>query len=378
MRHSLKRLLTYTAPAVALLGGIYLLANVLERPFIGAAPSAAPSTLPANQGRDPASYGHPDRQSLCDNIYEAVCKLRGVTRDPTGSVRSDVEGELEVLRTYEEIVRSHPDWDSDQVDEELVQQVYTPKRLKRVESAYEWVQASIRKLIHSQPESVFTRKERQLLIQKLNHIRLELPPPAKIYGDEPELYTKNDVYYERLQSGVTRLRIGGAYLLTARSWFNLVFTLAHELAHAIDPCEIRSGGEQLPAYDRVKSCFLREGLIAARTTRMECGRHDQLSETFADWIASQVAADALAHWATEFHGPQLLGAIANSVRDLCEQDDDPNEPDHELHPPARLRIDRIFGQNPRIQALLGCTAPANTRVPAIAPGPYCEFGSPNP
>ena len=37
-----------------------------------------------------------------------------------------------------------------------------------------------------------------------------------------------------------------------------------------------------------------EGLVARRESRTECGQRDQLSETFADWIAVQVTAEALA------------------------------------------------------------------------------------
>jgi hypothetical protein len=101
------------------------------------------------------------------------------------------------------------------------------------------------------------------------------------------------VYYERFADGRMRLRVGGAYLLSAKSWFNLVFTLAHELGHAIDPCELRVARLPLPAYDRLGACLLADGLVASRETRAECGQDDQLSEAFSDWLAVQVTADVL-------------------------------------------------------------------------------------
>ena len=150
-----------------------------------------------------------------------------------------------------------------------------------------------------------------------------------------------------------RLRVGGAYIFIAKSWFNLVFTLAHELAHSIDPCEMRSIRLSFPAYDRLTACFLQNGMIKTFKIRKECGQNDQLAETFADWIAVEVTAEALATFSTEFRGPQVINAARNSVRDLCDQDDD-DELDMFLHPSPRIRIEKIFGSNSKIRNLLGC------------------------
>jgi len=156
-----------------------------------------------------------------------------VTRDPTGTVKPDLEGELEVLRIYQGIIREHPNWSSQEVDEALVRAVYTPKRLRRVQAVFNWVQQALVKLI--QRESAFASANKKLLIQNLKQVRLELPPPAKVYEDEPDLFTKNDVYYERLSSGGVRLRVGGAFLFTSKSWFNLVFTVAMNSAMRLIP-----------------------------------------------------------------------------------------------------------------------------------------------
>jgi hypothetical protein len=282
-------------------------------------------------------------------------------------VHPDADGELQALRTYEEIIHDHPALTSEQVDEELVKTIYTAKRMARIESAYRWVRHALENFVEKQPESVFNRAEKRLLKRRLRDTVLQLPLPAKNYADEPDLFTKNDVYYERMHDGTTRMRVGGAYVLSAKSWFNILFTFAHEFGHAIDPCELRAIRTSIPAYDRLGACMLHHGIIAARKTRSECGENDQLSEAFADWLAVQVTADALGTFATEFRGQQLLNAATNAVRDLCEQDEtDLNEMDVEHHPPPQVRIERIFGRNPAIRTVLGCG-------PAPNPIEYCSF-----
>lgn len=317
---------------------------------------------PAHQVRAPE---FPPR---CAKLYSAVCHGKNEIKDPTGFVRRDVDGELEALRIYEEIIRDHPDWNSNQVDDELARRVYTPKKRRRLIGAYRWVEREMIRFIDRQNETVFSKKEKAQLKKHIRKLKLQLPPPASIYSDQPDLLTKNDVYYERLPDGATRLRIGGAYLFTVKSWFNIVFTLAHEMAHAIDPCEIRLNRLSFPAYDRVSACFMEQGWIAARKTRSECGENDQLSETFADWLAVHIVGEALRKYGTEFDRAQMILAAANSVRDLCDQEEAHQEPDLMYHPAPRTRIERIFGGNPVIQKVLGCEA-----AQAGESASYCGF-----
>ena len=321
-----------------------------------------------------AAEPHAIEPLVCKDFYKQVCQLKnglqGDGRDPTGLVHSDVEGERTAENFLKDIIEKHPDWNSDQVDDELVKVIYTPERRARIEAAYHWVEYRIERFIDSQPERVFTLREKKEIKSRLRRTELQLPTMASVYSDEPDLFTKNDVYYERTPEGVMRMRVGGAYLFTAKSWFNIVFTLGHELGHSIDPCEIRQARLSYPAYDRLTACFLRTGLVKTTKLRTECAENDQLSETFADWIAAKVSAEALKNFSNEFHGPQLVNAAENSVRDLCEQDDpsDPTDLDEDNHPSPRVRIERIYGANPEIRNLLGCEK--------ISPSTdYCGFES---
>jgi len=356
--------------SLALVLILVVLAGYLTPHFFRRHSDMAATLSPSASRRDLAKAPLAASQSTgdpCVNLYRIVCSQTGDTRDPTGVVHPDLLGEKQALQIVEDLIDKNPDWSSEKLDEALVKEIYTPKRRGRVIHAYRWVLHALESLIDRQPESVFTNREKKQLKTRLRQTELELPPPAKIYADEPDLFTKNEVYYERMTDGRTRMRVGGAYLLTAKSWFNIVFSIAHEFAHAIDPCEVRAARLAFPAYDRLTACFMANGLVAARTTRSECGADDELSETFADWLAVYVSAQALRTFATEFPQSQIVAAATNSVRDLCEQDGDAGVGTDEFHPAPQIRIDRIFGRNPEIRQVLGCPL-TNNPVPQ-----HCTF-----
>jgi hypothetical protein len=366
----LRRFLLALALVLGIVALMYLRPE--QHPSVATQTESDPQRSPAGKGTstDPLAT-HDPMHDACTNLYQVVCRNKGTTRDPTGYVRPDVEGELITLRQYEEIIHDHPDWSSEQVDEALAEQIYTPKNRNRIESAFRWVKHATEKYIDEQPDSVFNAHEKKLLKSRIRHVVLELPPPVTLYADEPDLMTKNDVFYERTADGHIRMRVGGAYFVTSRSWFNMIFTVAHELGHSIDPCEIRSQRWSFPAYDRLTACFLKTKLVAVPKNRYECGPNDQLSEAFADWLGAQITAEALKSFATEFHGPPLLSAVTNSVRDLCEEEG-VDDLDEEFHPTPEVRIAKIFGHNPVLREVLGCTNDSNNGAPVEED---CRFDS---
>ena len=310
---------------------------------------------------------NPAQVDWCENIYKLICQKKGVKSDPTGTVLPDIQGEQEARKIYKQIIRSHPHWTADEVFDEVSQKIFTPERKKRLVKAFNWTQKRLLTFIDNQPPEVFSIQEKALLRIRISKTILEIPPPSGLYSDETDLPLKNEVFYERILGGQMRLRVGGAYLLFSTSIFNFIFTLAHELAHAIDPCELRSTQQSLPAYDRLRACFLNNNLVKMSKFRSECGQNDQMSETFADWVAVQMIVEALKEFAKEFTPMDIMRAARNSVRDLCEQEGEGL--DKELYPTPKTRIDSIFGWNPEIRALLGC--------PLIPPSLiYCSFNVP--
>jgi hypothetical protein len=297
------------------------------------------------------------RPGGCERVHEFLCGGESdLSPGSSPRVLSDLEAEKQVQALQADLREKSPGASPKLLETQLVSAIYTPARRGRVLAAFHRVKKSISEYIASQPLSVFSKREKQHLLRAIDRVSLELPPPANLYADEPGLFARSEVFYERGPGNRVKLRIGGAFLLAVESRFNLIFTLAHELAHAIDPCEIRSAKLSIPAYDRLAACFMRKGLVDMRPTRRECGRNDQLSETFADWLASQITAEALAeHAISKGPGEEPLNiAIIDSVRDLCEDPEADAVPDTEHHPPPKVRIERIFGEHPTIQSLLGC------------------------
>jgi hypothetical protein len=84
-------------------------------------------------------------------------------------------------------------------------------------------------------------------------------------------------------------------------------------------------------------------------------------------VAVHVTAQTLRNYSTEFQANALMNSVVNSVRDLCETPESAQDlvqdPDG-YHPPAAVRIDKIFGRNPEIREILGCEP--NTMT-------YCSF-----
>ncbi|MBY0471316.1 hypothetical protein K2X30_09125 [bacterium] len=327
------------------------------------------SATTAVKKEEPASHAVINSGSVCKNFYNAICRRNGPVHDPSGNVKRDAEGELQALRIYEDILRRNPEWDSSRIDNELVNQIYTPVRRKRIEGVFQHVAQAMERFIEEQPATVFNRREKKLLKKRIRKIKLEIPPPASLYEDEPNLFTKNDVFYERFKDGKMRLRVGGAYLITSKSWFNMVFTMAHEFAHSIDPCEVRTIHLAFPAYDRLTACFMHQHLIRVQRIRQECGENDQLSETFADWVAVNIMGRTLQRYAREFDPQQTVSSALNSVIDLCEQDESLFAVDDSVHPSPQVRIEKIFGQSPLIREVLGCPAEYSSQLGFE----YCSF-----
>ncbi len=293
-------------------------------------------------------------ESLCTHFYQTVCLSNEVVSDPTGSVQPDIKGEVEALRLYEMILHQHPNWSNEQIDEELVSRIYTPRRKKMLLEIYDWIQKQMIKLIEKQPEQIIPKASKNELTRRLKHIVLEIPPPTSLYANEPDLFTKNDVYYESFPGEKRVIRVGGAYLLSAKSWFNRVFTIAHEISHAIDPCELEMSQIKIEGYRQLLQCFQNEKVVGPNRVENGCSKNNYLGELFADWLATQITVQALETYSSKFkNNEELSYSVVNSVKDLCNQESwlDQNS---ESHPESKVRIEKVFGRSPQLRALLGC------------------------
>jgi hypothetical protein len=356
----------------AVLGGMLVL--VLEWTVFRPRRVPLPVVISSSPAHAPVSALAPHelenriRVSPCVDLHSYVCTLVRA-EDPTGDVRRDSEGEVEVLRIYENIIRSHRRLTPEKIDQILVKKVYTPERTRRIRELFARAKENLIKFIDSQPFRALNELDKDMLRKRIERVKLELPPPANVYADEPDLFTRNDVYYERTSEGIMRIRMGGALLFTVRSKFNLAFTLTHELAHSIDPCELRSDKIDILSYRGLAECFG----SPMDTLATECSPRGKLSEVFADWVATHVVAEMLAEEAPKYTPSQIRSAVYNSVRDLCREDDDDGIDASaglaSSHPNVAFRVNGIFAQHPRIRKFLGCKDVSGPSLPGVPA--YC-------
>lgn len=333
--------------------------------------SREPSSPEAEQGNfgqrtsTPAAKPQPSLKSkYCRNPYATTCAVPWPSQDPTGKVQSDVTAEVLALRHLRDLIRRNPSWTSSEIEEELVLKLYTPKRRAYIEDAFNWVTKNMMVYIEQSSDETFSPDEKESLIRRISEIQLEIPPPAQVYSDAPELLTKNTIYYERTSDGRLRLRLGGAYLLNSTSWYNLIFTFAHEVAHAIDPCEAKHARITPKIYDGLVSCFVSVGWVAP--DRAHCGPGEQVSEVFADWLAAEIGARAIDARGSQYTETEKVKAAINLSRDLCEQNSSPDSLSMFSHQHPKTRIGSILGQNPSLRKGLGCENETRKRYCQIA------------
>jgi hypothetical protein len=126
------------------------------------------------------------------------------------------------------------------------------------------------------------------------------------------------------------------------------------MSHAIDPCELEASNIKVPGYEKLLSCFQEQSPVSHEQLKKGCNKSNFIGEMFSDWIATHIAVQAVELYTSKFKNQEeLVNSIINSVKDLCSQESW-IETRSESHPDAKVRIENIFGTNPRIQELLSC------------------------
>lgn len=316
-------------------------------------PASVTQEISVEQSTPPSPPSPPPApKRSCQESYEFICKGDLPKSDPTGQVGLGFHGEIRALRTLRNIVRAHPDWTSEKIEEELVGEIYTQERRAKTVEVFTLVRTTLHAFLESLPSHVLSDDDKLKLRSRVDQVELQLPPPASMYADAADLFTKNEVYYQRTGEGEIRLRVGGAYLLNASSLYNAAFTFAHELAHAIDPCELEIANLKPQIYQPLVQCFVQSGWVDAE--RSVCGPKEQVSEAFSDWIATQIVADILKKRSSGYSKKQKQISAVNAVRDLCEQSSGIDRLVLSHHQSPEVRINAIFSTQPQVAQLLDC------------------------
>ncbi|WP_413582007.1 hypothetical protein [Bdellovibrio sp. HCB288] len=302
---------------------------------------------------------------FCSSSYEAICK-ESAHADPTGETSLDYRGEIRALRVLRKIVRTNPGWTTDQVEDELVKRIYTPERKAKLQRIFEYVRGQMTSYLEGQNSNVLRDADKAFLIDRIRRVQLELPVDRTTYADVTDLYTKSEIYYERSSSGDEhRVRVGGAYVLNTSSEYSIIFTMAHELAHAIDPCGIPRNSVNHAVYDELVQCFVDSHWISK--DEAQCGNKDKSSEVFADWLGTEILARAIRQQ-TSYSLQDKTRAAINAVRDLCDDSSGFEKVNLEYYPTDVVRVGGIFANNALLRKELQCSASSKAK-------PYCRFDS---
>jgi|GEM_PF-6468501 len=156
------------------------------------------------------------------------------------------------------------------------------------------------------------------LILKINSVQLEAPVSESTLATDPGLAARDDISYVRLVSGELKIRVGGGYVRHGGSLDAHRFALAHELAHAIDPCDL--------AWKGFAACW--KGVTGGR-----CESDGPPNERFADWLAARILARRLAR------NPQTAPVgLKEALAPVCRVE--PTAPPS-THPPLVERLQAI-------------------------------------
>ncbi len=356
--------------------------------------NSASSSMKTASSTDDIPLQLPIPQDRCEQLMTFICQGRPRTRYKSGEpiAQTEVESELEVLREYESLVRANPEWTHEELDEALAKSVYTPERVQELTRAFDYSKAQIISFLSKQERQFLSFKAKTELTKIIKSVILDLPPPAIKYQQEPQLLTKSDVYFEKIteKKNITRrVRIGGAYAALKKNWPNLVFTMTHELAHSIDPCELKNQilrSSEWLGYQNLQECFSARKILfkpkVAQGTHPFCAGQDHLAEMFADWVAIEVLSHALRDSIKEFLIDPGLSAqearkqrldrafqvTIGAVHDLCDPDEMDDELDLSQHPSAQTRMTEILGKHPVIRSILGCKSDLHHAT-------YCSFST---
>lgn len=202
------------------------------------------------------------------------------------------------------------------------------------------------------------------------------------------------------------------YLLESKNELSLVWLLAHELSHSIDPCEVdkknkadyyrirrRSVSDAQSFYNvpNLLSCLRNKESIEANTDdhffkiekRREelfsypknqaivpprailCTEQDQIGESVADWFAAEVVAKYIDTKLKNLTALERAEQLKMAIRPICLRKGEFEKVKKITHPFIADRIDRLLMVHPKIRNALGCHSSS------LAAG-YCDGKNPNP
>jgi hypothetical protein len=259
----------------------------------------------------------------------------------------------------------------------VAQRLALPADEKRIE---EETLPAVKKLILSQVEKVPDPERRRQMRQRIEGIVFA---GTECGEDRLEDFFQQGAFFTRGREPDFKgsIRFCKGSLAGSRSAIRTAFILAHEISHSIDPCNLpvkpgtpldRKALDAQTALPEVVAC-LRS--TEGPTAKWDASNYDpanpngpsadialcwkdQISETFADWMAGEVFPDYLRDQWPNLSPAQVRAGLVSIVHSLkCRKEYRPNEQYGEIqsrYVPESSRINRIMLANERTRQAIGC------------------------
>lgn len=172
-----------------------------------------------------------------------------------------------------------------------------------------------------------------------------------------------------------------SYLSQNSSVFALTTIIAHELAHGIGPCLLKSGASNLFgqkesvnftrieksfAYSNLTQCLRSEDSVQAKNKYISeqgldekitinyCNHSDQIEEAVADWFASEVIVEVINKNYPDLTQSQWRNGFRNTFRAKCDQKKLDMHKGFDPHPSLIDRYNSILLANFSVRKKMGC------------------------
>jgi hypothetical protein len=283
------------------------------------------------------------------------------------------------------------------IDKEVGEKYGQPKIAERIEKK---IFPEILKLLVKKIQSLpIDEKAKTAIEKKITAIRFAGTDCSDSSGGGlSKHFHPNANYSPELNS----FRVCHGLFVENSSDFHLAGVIAHELAHAIDPCIIAKYPEKYgfdykhtDSVDNLDDDYPISGLLGCLRSdrsiaakRMNDGIYnnphrgksknekdfyshcnsDQITESTCDWYAMEILPEFIQQNHPNLTKEQWQIGFSNVFRPGCtdkKRTDKEKEKDQDEHPELTDRIDRIFLQNPTVREKMGCIKPHSKFV-------YCD------
>jgi len=303
-------------------------------------------------------------------------------------------------KTYKDILAS--------LKKDLLGKAASPENEKKVKDL---IFPKIKKLLAQKVNDLpIDEKKKSIMMDKIKGIQYAGTNCEELAEGMAADFIPNAFYSPAAQT----FTICGGYLGNNFSDFKIARTIAHELAHSIDPCRIESAPEGMKiSYTNKKDLAKMEdeypikGLIAClrseksimATRQPQSPKNsesatsssekkttdnketadkpysfcdgDQITESVADWFGDEVLVEYISQNYPELTTEQWQNGASNVFRQVCTP---PSASDvqtpYDHHPEVQARIDRLLLVNPSLRKKMGCTKSHSKFI-------YCDAKNPD-